>query len=611
MTQEQKLEIVYKKLFNEKAFTKEGTQFFEEPLSTFSQVPLSNIYINSDYVPSVAPKGSVAVAGKETLTYVEKEPSIPIDAEGKRFKSRNGRIVPISYGTGYGIEIRTQDGEIIDEEFFPYTIDWESGEITFDAVPFDVDFNNPPLLTYHFYSGETLDTITSFKRPGQRGAIGPTGPTGPIDDSVLVYRGQTDFTVSPAVQYQPNDVVTFTTNGNSYICLVATTLSPIASPSSWENISPFGSSGQMAQNVFYVNHPNSIPTAGLTGGSSFYFTSLQDAIDHAEDGIPTTIVVNQLNNWLPIADGDLTIENKNLNIVFRKWGNVSSDLLPIQGFTLSIKDSTVVVENAQIGDVYMFKKYDGANEVLIDADAQETNVRFIECRINSKLVRASRSTTNNATVVFERCSINSNKIVLNCDLLIKDSMFSGCITGDYSTPSVQGKKHIFHVINSVGFQRATRGSARDIRSYDVTILSDRQDLQNLSVKFENSILPGVGFVFLPEVQVYSPDVAMLDSNNCVFYHMGLDRQSSFQSGTVNVVGSNNNFAVNLNNFDSQFSFIDEPYNQMPAVFHFSIDGPGGAQIPVVTWDQGSKQFIRYDVYNTMVLDEMENLMLAL
>jgi hypothetical protein len=611
MTQEQKLEIVYKKLFNQRAFTKEGTQFFEEPFSTFSQVPLSYIYVNSNYIPQTAPNGAVAVAGVQTLTYVEKEIAVSVDSEGKKFNARNGRIIPTSFGTGYGIEIRTQSGSLIDIESFPYIVDWESGQITFDNTPFDVDFKNPPLLTYHCYSGKTLESITTFTQPGQRGEIGPIGETGPIDDSVMVYRGQTNFTVSPAVQYKPNDVITFTTNGNSYICLSATTSSPIASPASWENISPSGTTAEMSENVLYLNHPNAIPTSSLSNGSPFYFTSLQDAIDYAQEDAPTTIIVNQLNNQYPVVTGDVTIQNKVLNIVFRKWANLSSDAMLSSGFTLSITDSDVVIQNAQIGGNFVFKSYDGANDVIIDSISSETIVKFIDCKINSKLIKTTRGQANNSTVVFERCSINTEKIITNADIIIKDSTFSGSITADYTQDPVQGERHIFHVVNSFGFQRTTRGSLRNLQAYDVVILTNRDDVQNLSVKFENSLLPGVGIVLSPETFIYSPDVVRVDANNSMFYHFGLDLQSANQGGTINVVGSNVGYGINFNNFAAQFFTIDEPYNAVNGDFYFSIDGPGGAQTPVVTWDDGAIQVVSYDAYKSLVIDELEKLMLSL
>lgn len=611
MTPEQKLEIVYKKLFNQKAYTKQGTQFFEEPLSTFSQVPLSYVYVNSDYIPTVAPKQSITVAGSDVLTYVEKEKSVSIDSKGKKFKTRNGRLIPKSYGTGYDIEIRTKSGQLIDQGEFPYLIDWESGTITFDDTPFDVDFHNPPLISYHFYSGKTLENISGFSVPGPRGAIGPTGETGPIDDSVLVYRGQTDFTASPAVEYKPNDVITFTTNGNSYICVLQTDESPVASPGSWENISPSGTAQDMPENVLYVYHPNSIPMSGLLNGSLFYFTSLQDAIDHAQDGVHTTIVVNQLSNLYPIETQNILIENKNLNIVFRKWANVSSDLMVSSGFSLSIKDSDVIIQDAYIGGNFMFKSYDGTNELLIDAVSADTNVKFIGCRINSKLVKTTRSSDYNSTVTFERCSMNSERLVTNADLILKDSTFSGSLTGDYRADEVQGLKHRFHVINSFGFQKMTRGSLRNITAYDVVLLVNRNDLQNLSVKFENSMMPAVGVAFYPEVFTYSPDVLTVDANNTMFDHFGLDESSSYHEGKINVVGSNVSYGVNFNNFTTQFFSLEEPYNPLQTTFYFSLDGQGGGQIPVVTWDATTLQAIRYEAYKSLVTDQIERGMLSL
>ncbi len=611
MTQEQKLETVYKKLFVQRAFTKEGTQFFEEPLSTFSQVPLSYLYVNSDRIPTAAPNSTITVAGVETLRYVDKETTSGVDSSGNKFVTGQGRIIPTSYGTGYGIELRTQSGEVIDPEYFPYIMDWESGEIYFDNVPFDVDFYNPPLASYHYYSGKTLETIQTFTQEGPRGNIGPTGPTGPPDDSVMTYRGKTNFTTSPAIQYFPNDVITFTTNGNSYICLLQTTSSPSVSPSSWENISPSGTTGQIPENVLYVNHPDAIPTSGLKGGSPFYFTSIQEAIDFAPNGVATTIIVNQLNNQYPVSESNVSINDKVLNIIFRNWANVSSEQMELSGFTISIVDSDVVIEGAQIGGNMIFKMYPTANEILINSNESECRVRFVDCKINSKLISSERSETNNCEVVFERCSINSERFVTNCDTRIIGSMFSGSITADYSQDVVRGNEHVFEIVNSFGFQRAMNGSLRNIQAYDFIIIADRGDLQNFKIKLENSFLPCVGVVFTPETFLYSPDVIRLDVNNCTIYNMGLEERSAKQGGTIDVVGSNVLYAINFNNFPSQFFTIDDPYNVSDAVFLFSIDDPA-APIPVVTWDQTTLQVTNaYNAYKSLAINEVERFMTSL
>lgn len=610
MTQEQKLEIVYKKLFNQRAFTKEGTQFFEEPLSTFSQVPLSYVYVNSDYIPNIAPKTTVVVAGIDTLKYVDKEVAIPFNSDSNSFLTRNKKIIPTSYGEGYGIEVRTQSGELVDPTYFPYIIDWESGKISFDNLPFDVDFYNPPLLSYHYYSGKTLETISTFTKQGPRGNIGPTGNTGPTDDSILTYRGKTNFT-TPAIQYAPNDVITFTTNGNSYICLIATTSSPTVSPASWENISPSGTASQIPENVFFVNHPDAVPTSNLKNGSPFYFTSLQDAIDAAPNGEETTILVNQLNNQYPIADGDVTIDNKVIHIIFRKWANLSSEKMVFDGFNLNIIDSDVTIENAEIGGNFLFKTYPTQNQLLISSNLSECSVKFLDCKIHSKLVSITRNETHNCSVMFERCSINSERMVCNSDLIVFDSMFSGSITADYSQDFVQGIDHVFQIINSVGFQRMTRGSIRNIQAYDVILIANRNDLQNCKIKLENSVIPCFGVVFTPQVLLNSPDVINIDSNNCTFYNMGLEEQSALQGGTVNVIGSNVLYAINFNYFPSQFFTVEQPYNASDSTFLFLIEDPLG-QIPVVTWDAGSLQrTTAYTAYKSFAINNVERTLLSI
>jgi hypothetical protein len=542
---------------------------------------------------------------------VEKETATPVDSSGKKFRTGKGRIIPTSYGTGYGLELRTKEGAIIDQDSFPCIVDWELGDITFNTAPFDVGFDRPPLVSYHFYSGKTLENVNTYTVPGMRGAIGPAGETGPVDQSILTYRGQTDFTVSPAVQYMPNDVVTFTTNGNSYICLAPTEDSPLVSPASWENISPAGTSAQMPENVLYVNHPNAIPTSGVVNGSNYYYTSLQDAIDASEPGVATTIIVNQLNNQYPVAAEDITIQDRVLNIVFKKWANVSSDAMLSSGFRMSVVDSDVTIQDAQIGGGMLFVPYSGFNEVLVSSVASDAVLRFIGCKISSKLILNKRNADFSSKIEFERCSINSEKIVTNSDVIIRDCTFSGTLSADYTQEEVQGKEHILHIFNSFGFQRATKGSRRNLGTYDVVVAANRDDTNNLSIKIENSIAPGFGVRLFPETYLYSPVVVRIDSNNSAFYHMGIDETSSKQGATINVVGSNVMYGVYFNSFDAQFSLINDPYNSLNAKFFFSIDGPGGAQIPVVTWDPGSVQRTSYDAYKALIVDDLEGLMLSL
>jgi len=609
MTQEQKLEIVYKKLFSQRVFTKEGTQFFEEPFSTFSQVIPSYVYVNSDYVPESAPNTSISVGGIDTLKYVEREKTLPIDSSGKKFRCQNGKIIPISYGYGYGIELRTGSGSIIQESEFPYLIDWESGEVIFDETPFDVSFNDPPIATYHFYSGKTLQTINSFSITGPRGNVGQTGETGPVDESTLIYRGNTDFTESPAIQYKPNDVITFTDNGNSYICLLETTDSPIVSPSSWQNISPAGTAGQLPNNVLYVNHPNAISISSSLNGSEYYFIDIQDAINAAPECVATTIVVNQLDNQFPISSGNLTIENKTLNIIFRKLANVSSKNAQLNGFKFSIIDSDVIIQNAQIGGQYFINQFTGDNDVIIESKTSNSTVKFLDCRFNSKTFRTKRNSSFNATVIFERCSLNCQKFITNSDVIIRDTSFSGSMTLDYSGDSVKGKKHIVQILNSFGFQKFTYGSVRDVESYDIVVLIDRYDTANLSVKLENSVFSGFGIVVTPDSQ----NSVSIDCNNSIFYLMGMNIGSALKGATINVVGSNNSFSASqfFDNFDSRYFLIDNYNVGIDETFHFVLN-PQNNPIQVVTWDQGSLQFLNaYDSYKMMMLSELERCMLSL
>jgi hypothetical protein len=155
------------------------------------------------------------------------------------------------------------------------------------------------------------------------------------------------------------------------------------------------------------------------------------------------------------------------------------------------------------------------------------------------------------------------------------------------------------------------GSLRNVQTYDVIIVVDRGDLQNCKIKLENSFLPAVGVVFTPETFLYSPDEIRLDVNNCIVYNMGLEESSAKQGGIINVVGSNVLYAINFNNFPSQFFTLDDPYNVSNGVFLFSIDDPAG-NIPVVTWDQTTMQKTNaYDAYKSLAINDVERFMTSL
>ena len=613
MTPEQKLEIVYKKLFNGTAFTKEGTKFFEEPFRAPSQVPLSYVYINSDYIPATAPHSDVAVNGRPLLTYVEKERSIPFNSKGTTFVSRNKRIIPFSYGEGYGIEVRTQSGMIIDPVDFPYIIDWESGKIDFDVLPFDVDNENPPLLTYHFYSGDTLETISSSTQQGPRGDVGPTGDTGPKDTSVLMYRGETDFTASPAVQYIVNDVITFTTNGNSYICIAATTLSPVASPSSWELITVQGTQSELPENVLFVNDPGAILTSSFSNGSNSHYSSLQDAINAAPDGVSTLILVNSYSNSITSSGNTLDIINKNVHIVFRKWANISSKSLNDVDFRMTIKDSVVTFENAQIGGLNVFGSYEKLNDLFIESIQIDSVVRFIECKINLRNVTSTRTSTYNSTMVFERSSLNALVLITNGDLVIKDSVFSGSINANYSDQEVIGKKHTLNIINSFGFQRMTRASYRNVNGLDVTIVLDRNDVNNGSFKFENSVLPALAVKLLPQVQTNNPCTVTVDANNSSFYFVGLDNSSAVNSGVIEMLGSNISLTIGqtyIPDVDVTYYTSRDPLTSVTELFKYIIQ-IAGQNVEVVKRLQGSLTFFAYNPYKSTVIANVERSMISL
>ena len=77
------------------------------------------------------------------------------------------------------------------------------------------------------------------------------------------------------------------------------------------------------------------------------------------------------------------------------------------------------------------------------------------------------------------------------------------------------------------------------------------------------------------------------------------------------MGSNISYGVNFNNFPSTFFRITEPYVANNVGLYFSTDGTGGTQVPVVTWDKGTSQRVNYETYKSLVIDDIEKLMLSL
>lgn len=592
MTSEQKLDYLYKKLVNDRAFTKNATTFFEEPISTFSQVPLDYIYVNSLYIPTTAPGEDVIFNGDPLITYVVDEVSISLDREGKKFKTRNGRLIPTSYGSGYGVTIKLRDGLEVDINEFPVLIDWESGEIIFDEVPLEIDRENTPLLTYYFYSGKTLKNIESFSVQGQRGDIGPIGESGPINDSTLIYRGETDFTVSPPLDYKVNDVITFTTNGNSYICIIDTSDSPIDSPSSWQNISPSGTSSQIPENVIFVYDQASVPLSNFSEGTPGYSTSIQDTIDQIDE-THKTLLVNHKSNLSSLCDS-LTIENRDVDILFEKGGLICTKPIS-QSFALDIKDSNVIFKNATIGRDII----DPECRIIIEAITSDTTVKFIDCVINSQLLTIKRNESYNCTIIFENCSMNMKSIDCNADIEIINSKFSGNYLFDYD---IQGISHKFTVNNSFYYSSLDSGNAYLDESESLIFRVDRSDIENCSIKFENSFLPQVGFILSPAVNSYSPIDFVIDSNNSVFFSVGLDKDSAFNAGAVRVIGINNGWSIFFETKLSSFRYPD-----------IKVEGTFLSILPndavVVIFDSGAS--IVYDSYKNLKIRKAKYSMISL
>jgi len=552
MTPEQKLAYLYKKLVNDKVSTKSTSEFFEEPISTYSQVSLSYVYVNSSYIPTIAPREDVIFNGASLMTYVVDEALISIDSEGRKYKTRNGRLIPLSYGEGYGISLKTRDGQEIDQTDFPVLIDWESGEIEFETSPFDVDRNSTPLATYYWYSGKTLRDIKTFTIEGQRGERGPQGNTGPIDISTLIYRGETSFTASPPLVYNVNDVITFTTNGDSYICVIETSDSPLVSPSSWKLLSPSGTASQIPENVVFIYDQDSTPLSNLSDGTPGYSTSLQGSVDSI-NSTPTLFIINHKSNLLSLCD-TLNIEGKEIDFLFEKGALICTNPLS-PDFSLTIKDSDVIFKNVTIGRDVVTPE----SRIMIESLSRDTNVKFVNCNINSQLLTIKRSSLYNCSVTFENCSMNMGTVDCNGDLGITGSKFSGTWLFDYE---IQEVAHRLTINNSFYYSGLVPdGVLKDTDS--ITIRCYREDSTKSSIKFENSFLPQIGVSLYPKVNTYSPIDFTIDANNTVFYTIGLDKDSAYNAGSLRIVGTNNScagfFPVDLRSFAYPGMTLEESF----------------------------------------------------
>lgn len=538
MTSEQKLDIVYKKLVHARSRTKDGASHFEEPFVSPRQAVSNLVYVNSGKIPQVAPNDDVIYNGVTTLKYVKDDTSRATSSDGKSFKLSFGKLIPASYGSGYGIKLKTREGRIIENSDFPFFIDYEAGIITFeDSAPYDVSLDSPLVADYHCYTGRTLGAIQTFSRIGQRGEAGPTGPKGPKDATTMIYRGSTDFSV-PGTQYFTNDVITYTVNGNSYVCLHDTDESPDDVPYFWQILSPSGDTGYMPSRVLFVNDSTLVPTGDFFVSGGTHYTGLQDAIDACESGVWTTILVNSISNEAPLGDSFVVEDGKQINLIFKKYASVFDDSPSSKDFSFSITDSHVIFENARIGGGKVYSKYDTANTISVNASDGDASATFINCRINSDRIIAQASGDYDAKLHFNRSHVNALSVISN-SVVRFDACLAFCsVTIDASQSADTGKTHELTVRNTKFFNRTSDGRFAT-EPKDIVILARRDDLDSFYVQFFNALLPGVFVKIVPETLNISYDAFKLLADNSIFFEVRLDSSSTNQFGSLTVVGGNN------------------------------------------------------------------------
>ena len=156
ITTDQKADLLSKKIAFNKAMSSLETAFFEEPIGSKKAVFKSDIYSQSELIPSTAVvvPGIVEQVTDLSLQYIVGEGSTAF------YNPALTDVIPFTYGDGssYMYTLKTDANAVIPFGLNNWYLDPESGVlIFFDGFPSGVSATTPPKISCYKYVGTTGD----------------------------------------------------------------------------------------------------------------------------------------------------------------------------------------------------------------------------------------------------------------------------------------------------------------------------------------------------------------------------------------------------------------------------------------------------------------------
>jgi len=211
-------DLLFKKIAAGVSNSNPDTPYFEQPITGRSFVDLSQIWIDSNKIPTVAQEVPNVV---KYLSVVQLTPinGFPLSY----WFGVPKRIIPFNYGDGtsYSYVLQTGGGDPIFSGANEWYLDPDTGVLTFmDGNPPGVDPSNPPYISCYEYIGLTADDT------GWGGGSGSNnGSIGEWQDSVLGYSnslsnstaGQTTIDIYKDTELTEYAATVTITNGTRFI----------------------------------------------------------------------------------------------------------------------------------------------------------------------------------------------------------------------------------------------------------------------------------------------------------------------------------------------------------------------------------------------------------
>jgi len=164
LSAEQKAELLYKKLIAGKATTDPNSEIFNEPIQSSQPIMLSDIWTESNIIPTIPPTGLTHGQTSGVLKRIEDYQLEQIPGTWS-FKDPLGTVtanmVPFKTGSGYIPIIKTSSGRPIPWGYKDWVVDEKSGTLTFlSGLPggvYTVSSTQPPLISGWQYTGKIGD----------------------------------------------------------------------------------------------------------------------------------------------------------------------------------------------------------------------------------------------------------------------------------------------------------------------------------------------------------------------------------------------------------------------------------------------------------------------